>query len=1039
MRKLALLAVLLLVPLTSCDAPPPSAYVHGASAAKPAAQVAIGKNSVGEACTQSTAAGESADIYCGTWEQPSARVRAAGPSDAASLAALASDSPWRNGIDARFACQSPTSTTILGGQPALLMQCTRRVGGWAHVAMVASVGGKNWEADGVLPAASVMERSIGVLAGVMRADAAPPSSGADALLASRLAASAFSSGDVGKFDELMTAGTRANLSDSPASAEAAFRGALALQQKALGKDNPNTATPLMSLALQLSDEGRYAEADAMFADAARLAPKSDDPTAVARLLHYRGLDAMNQGQLPQALDLLTQAEAAYGALVPADALSAKPAARVAGNRFTRGTQASLSDLLPSQDLLTDPRAQAALLGLIETRRYRAVVLRSMGRIQDADAAIQSASDLARANDLARPIVSARLYRTSGVTAAASGQQDAALADFVQSAAAFDRALPGSKPRAEILLLRARQLVNAGRTADALTLCSVAVQSLAVLRVGTSATLMAPCLDAYGAEAERQGDRKQALLTEMFTAAQLAQGGVTSQQIAQATARLSENARNPKVAEAIRHQQDARAKLDDLYRQRDALQGAQRQGTAPAPDAAAAADLDKQVNEAQAALADADAELQAASPNYGQLVQEVVPASDVFAALHPGEAFAAITLGNTDGWVFLLHRDGKAGTIALAKVAGGLPRMADLVHRVRSGIELTTAGLPRFDAAAAQEIYSATLGGVAGSLDGVKSLVVAPAGPLLSLPFEVLLTGPADPTNLAAAPWLVRKFVITHVPAPSNFVSLRKIAGGSRASQPWFGFGDFHPVTLAQAQKTFPGSACADSAQLLAGLPVLPYARKELEVARILLGANASDEMLGQAFTADAVLKARLKDYRILQFSTHALLPAELRCQAEPAIVTSAPPNAPSASGALLTATEVVGMDLDADLVILSACNSGGPGGSTAGESLSGLARSFFFAGARALLVTHWSVNDQAAAYLVAVTLQRMRAAPNEGVSAALRDAELAMLDDAGKSMPADVGHPFFWAPFTVIGESGERVTSGTTAQRAVWLQRLAGL
>ena len=99
----------------------------------------------------------------------------------------------------------------------------------------------------------------GVLAGVARADVVASNSGADALLASRLAAKAFSSGDIGQYDTLMAVGTRANLADNPGSAEAAFRAALALQQKALGKDNPDTATALMSLALQLSNEGRYAE------------------------------------------------------------------------------------------------------------------------------------------------------------------------------------------------------------------------------------------------------------------------------------------------------------------------------------------------------------------------------------------------------------------------------------------------------------------------------------------------------------------------------------------------------------------------------------------------------------------------------------------------------------------------------------------------------------------------------------------------------------------------------------------------------------
>ena len=166
-------------------------------------------------------------------------------------------------------------------------------------------------------------------------------------------------------------------------------------------------------------------------------------------------------------------------------------------------------------------------------------------------------------------------------------------------------------------------------------------------------------------------------------------------------------------------------------------------------------------------------------------------------------------------------------------------------------------------------------------------------------------------------------------------------------------------------------------------------------------------------------------------------PAELRCQSEPAIITSAPPNAPSASGALLTASAVVGLDLDADLVVLSACNSGGPGGTTAGESLSGLARAFFYAGARSLAVTHWAVNDQVAAFLVADMLRRMRENPSLGVAGALKEAQVAILADAGKGLPAEIAHPFFWAPFAVIGEGGEHAVAG--AMNLVSRRSLAGL
>jgi CHAT domain-containing protein len=1018
MRGSILSPLLLACWLVACDTPPPDAYVaSGIVATASAGQISIGKNAVGEACTQAAAdlpgGARKADVFCGTWTQPSATVRSG---DAGGdIAQLATNSPWRKGIDDRFRCEAPTATTILGGQPAEMLQCTRLVGGWAHVAMVAQVSGKVWYADGVLPAAALMERSIGVLAGVTRADAAPVSSAADALLATRLAAQSFGSDDVGKYDALMKAGTRANIANNLASAETAFRAALAVQQKALGKENANTVTPLMSLALVLSDEGRYAEADSLFAQAERLVPGSAEPTARARLAHYRALHDLNQNKPQEALALLQQAEAGYMTEIPSGALSAK-AAPASANAFLQAGR--LGNLSPSQDLLTNPQSQSALLGLIEARRNRGVALRMLNRSAEADAVLQSADDIASGNGLARPIVTARLYRTMGVNAAGQGNEERALASLNRSTSAFDRALPGSKPLSDTYLMYAGQLALSNRLSVALPVCRAAVKSLIALKAGTTPALMAPCLNAYA-----QAGNDQTVLAEMFVAAQLAQGGITSQQIAQASATLAENARNPKVAEAIRRQRDIKNQLDALYGKRDDLAQAQKQGINPSAVQQLTADLEKQIADMERQRNDADQALQAASPNYGQLVQETVKPADVFVALHLNEAFVAMTLSDTEGWVFSL-RDGK---IAVSRIPRGTDAITKLVARVRAGIELTGPALPKFDIAGAQELYDLTLRGVAPSLVGAKSVVVAPAGPLLSVPFEVMLTGPATEDKLASAPWLIRQFTIAHVPAPSNFVSLRKIAGNSGAKQPWFGFGEFHPVSRAQALKSFPVANCGPSAEELSGLPLLPYAKRELDAARQLLGANTTDELLGANFTAAHVVAAPLKNYRILQFSTHALLPTDLRCQSEPAIVTSAPAGATDAKGALLTASQVVQMDLDADLIILSACNSGGPGGATAGESLSGLARSFFYAGARSLLVTHWSVNDQVAAFLVADSLRRLKADPSIGITGAMRDSQLAMLAGAGKDLPPEIAHPFFWAPFAVIGDGLEHPGAVKTA------------
>ena len=395
--------------------------------------------------------------------------------------------------------------------------------------------------------------------------------------------------------------------------------------------------------------------------------------------------------------------------------------------------------------------------------------------------------------------------------------------------------------------------------------------------------------------------------------------------------------------------------------------------------------------------------QAALPTYNALVQQVVPAATLFGVLRPGEAFAAISLGETEGWTFLLRDH----VIRVGHIDGGAGRIGRLVARVRASIEPAGSTLPVFDVAAAQELSTAALGEVAPGLDGAAAFSVAPTGALLSLPFEVLLTGPADSAKLADAPFLVKRFPIVHVPSAANLVSLRR--PGLRAARPWFGFGDFRPIDRAQAARLYPGTGCAESAAQLASLPVLPGARAELEAVRRELGAAPADQLLGSAFTRSAVMKQHLLDYRILHFATHALLPSEIACQQEPAIVTSVPPGEQGAG--LLTATDVLlGLKLDADAIVLSACNTGGSGGRDGGESLSGLARSFFFAGARALMVTHWDVDDQAGAYLVAKTLAGLQ--DGGGLAPALRKVQLEMLATAGYEQP------FFWAPVVVIGESG---------------------
>ena len=1019
--------VLLAFTLASCAKPQQSAYETGDDAtATVSSGIPVGQNTAYENCT-SQPRPNGAAVYCGSWNEPSANVVIGGAATQADIAELAASSPWRASLEGAYQCGAPSATTILNGYPAEALSCTQRFGGWPHVALVTLIKGTVYYGDGVLPALPPLQRAIGVASGAIAADQAGTAAvqTSDEVLAQRLATQAFSSGDIGQYEALMTLGSQSNQAEDFSAAVIAYRAALSLQQRKLGSDNPATVGPMLELALNLSDLGQYPEADTLFSEAAELAPLSADPTASAKLLHYEGLDQLNQNNDALALNLLQQAQAAYSAQLSPTVLAAQPTEPKNSALFAVSYQAGAGGLGADQTSLNSPVSQTALLGVIETLRYQAIALRAMGQNAASQTAIASADRIAFANDLAPPILSARLDRTNASLAAANGENPEAISYLTGAASNFSEALPGSRPVAETDLLRARVLRDEHQDSAALAACRDGIGQLKNLQSGTSAALISPCLDVFAAAASAAttADAAAQLHGEMFEAAELVQGSVTAREIAEASARLSTNAGNPQAAAAIRAEQDANANLAALYTERDSFEAAAKApaGSNSAPTETLAT-LDKQIADATQSLNQAELAEQAAAPNFGQLVQQVVSADDVLKLLHPDEAFLGITSTPDDTWLFLLS----GGTIHVARSASNDKDFARLVTAVRSSIEPTLDGtLPSFDMTDASAIYQATVAPFSGEMNAVHELVVAPSGPLLALPFGLLPTAPANAGDLSDAPWLIRRTTLSFVPAAANFVSLRKIQGTSAATQPWFGFGDFKPVTLAQAQATYPGTACVRSALAFSNLPSLPYAKLELQAAAAVFGAGANDELLGAAFTVPNIEAANLRDFRILHFATHALLPTDLPCQNQPAIVASAPPDASSASDALLTTSDVTGLKLDADLVILSACNTGG--GAQGGEALSGLARSFFYAGARALMVTQWSVNDRVSAYLVADTLNRLHAGADGGAASSLQAAQLGIINGAGHGLPSQVANPFYWAAFAVIGDGGANAHAQVSA------------
>ena len=207
---------------------------------------------------------------------------------------------------------------------------------------------------------------------------------------------------------------------------------------------------------------------------------------------------------------------------------------------------------------------------------------------------------------------------------------------------------------------------------------------------------------------------------------------------------------------------------------------------------------------------------------------------------------------------------------------------------------------------------------------------------------------------------------------------------------------------------------ADVASVRSQVP-LPETADELCAVARDLGVSNSDIWLGARATERDVKRlsesGELAAYRLVHFATHGALAGELKAGAEPGLILTPPGEATPEDDGYLSASEIAGLKLDADWVILSACNTAA-GGAEGAEALSGLARAFFYAGARSLLVSHWAVDSDSTVKLITKALSIMSSDKSVGRAEAMRRSMLAMIETGD----AKEAHPAYWAPFVVVGE-----------------------
>ena len=555
-------------------------------------------------------------------------------------------------------------------------------------------------------------------------------------------------------------------------------------------------------------------------------------------------------------------------------------------------------------------------------------------------------------------------------------------------------------------------------------------------------------DAAWAQLDSGGDRAK-LTEEAFTALQDAMAGAAGEAIARRAAR--------RVAET------AGAGFDSLIREREQLEArwwaitgqlAQAYGSEPA-SAALRTKLISDRTRAGDRLRAIQAQVTREFPAYASLAEPTpLDVASAQALLTAEEAILLVVPTARGTHVVAVTRDSiewRRSDWSKSTVAKAVSRLRfDLRARSDASAEEKSAwrasgpgsGRLSFDRKTAHRLYEQIVAPVASHLTGRRRVYVAAGGVLSGLPLSVLVTKPPqgsddEPKALRETAWFANAHALIHIPTIQSLVLLRQTETGRVpvVRKGFIGFGDpvlsgqpslrsslnssvpAEPVTLLTGRSARDGGLVIDRASLQA-LPRLPGTARELESVRLAVGAPPSSVYLAERATEPAVRSgpsgAELSRAGLVLFSTHGLTAIEASGVREAGLVLTPPPGEPSdGNDGYLAASEVAGLRLSADWVILSACNTA-TGEGAEGQGLSSLARAFFYAGARNLLASHWPVDDDVAPILITRTLALERSGKSR--AEALSQAMGEIREDQRRDSELSWAHPYFWAPFVLIGD-----------------------
>jgi CHAT domain-containing protein len=786
---------------------------------------------------------------------------------------------------------------------------------------------------------------------------------------------------------------------------------------------PGRAEALVNQAVQQSNLGQFGEADRLFAEAAALA--GGDAVVARMLRNYRAIDLLNRDLPDAALGEIAKPLPLVGALDRAR--SGEPRIDPAAARVLNAEGSALRDLdAAGSGLLPSERAQ--ILDA-QAEHLRGTLLRLGGRGDEARRALQAAlAGLDGVRDgrvVSTYWMRAQILGELAAVAEAGGDRAGAERRHGDAIALLRTHYPTSPALLSAEARLAGFYARSGREGEARQLYRRIVDANAD---GAAASpSLRRILAPYFALLAREPDANSA--AEMFKASQLLLRPGVAQTQAVLARELSGG--SGEAARLFRQSVNLSREIERL-RVETARLAAAADGDEAALEAKRSqlAALEKEQVATQSKLAE--------YPSYRVISAATMELTELQKILRPGEAYYKMTFVGDDGYALYATAE-SARAWKLGTSAAELERSVDALRATISTVEDGQLLTYPFDVELAHRLYGQLFGPVRADLAVARHLIFEPDGAMLRLPPNLLVTERSgvdaylararqpgsDGFDFTGVRWLGRDRDVSTAVSARAFRDVRQVAP-SRARKAYLGLGENAPPEFASASGAAlqtllgEGSACA--------WPLTewtkPISAAELRTAAARLGgAGEADIVTGRAFS-DAALKARgdLAGYRILHFATHGLVTAPRpECAARPALMTSF---GGDGSDGLLTFSEIYDLRLDADLVILSACDTAGKaslaatreaGLRTGGDfALDGLVRAFVGAGGRSVIASHWPVPDDFDATNRLISgLFTAPAGTSQG--SALRQAQAALMDRS------ETSHPYYWSGFAIVGDASAPV------------------